>query len=306
MKRAHKASPEGIGYKLSFGEKAFDVCNIIFMLFMSFIMLYPLYYIIVVSVNDGLPVMRNEVYWYPIGLNFEVYKSILHYDYFLNSYWNTIVITALGTVTKLICHTLAAYPLSRSRLYGKNILTFFFTFTMFFSGGLIPSYLNVVELGLRNSIWALIIPSLCGVYNIVIMRTFFQRLPEELWESAYLDGANDFQVLVRIIIPLSGALYATMTLFFAVGHWNDWFSALIYLDDKAKQPVQLFLRAVVLQGSDSDMLSAAAGTQSDTGMVVSQNYKYAAIIITLLPILCVYPFVQKYFVKGMLVGSLKG
>lgn len=292
--------------KRSTGSKAFDAINIILLCLLSFTALYPIYYLIIVSISDGYYVSRNMVYWYPMGVNFDVYKSILNYNYFMNAYGNTLKYTLIGTIVNLVMTVLCAYPLSRKELYGRRIFTALITFTMFFSGGLIPLFLQVTSLGLRDSMWALILPGAVSTYNMIVMRTFFQNIPDDLQESAYLDGANDFTILLRIILPLSGAMIATMTLFYAVGHWNSYFNALIYLDSREKYPLQLVLRNIVIQGSDTDMLNYA-GTASDTAStVVTLNYKYAAIVVAVLPILLVYPFVQRYFVKGVMIGSLKG
>ena len=292
--------------KRSAGSKVFDGLNILFLCLLSFITLYPIYYLVIVSISDGYYVSRNVVHWYPIGVNFEVYKSILNYNLFMRSYGNTIIYTVVGTVVNLIMTMLCAYPLSRQELYGRKIMTALVTFTMFFSGGLVPLFLQVTSLGLRDSMWALILPGAISTYNMIVMRSFFQNIPAELHESAYLDGANDITVLFRIVLPLSGAMLATMTLFYAVGHWNSYFNALIYLDTREKYPLQLVLRNIVIQGSDTEMLNYA-GTASETASTIAtQNYKYAAIVVAILPILMVYPFVQRFFVKGVMIGSLKG
>jgi len=293
-------------YKQSAGSRAFDLFNTVFLLLLCFIMLYPMYYMVIVSISDGYHVMRNEVYWYPMGVNFEVYKSIFSYRMFMRSYGNTILYTVVGTLVNLAATILCAYPLSRRELYGRGLITRLITATMFFGGGLIPSFLLVTSLGLRDSMWALILPGAISTYNMIVMRTTFMNLPSELHESAYLDGANDWTILLRIILPLSGAMLATITLFYAVGHWNSFFSALIYLDSREKYPLQLLLRNIVIQGADTELLNHAGAASDTATMAVTQNYKYAAIVVAVAPILCVYPFIQKYFVKGVLIGSLKG
>lgn len=293
-------------YKRSFGSKLFDVVNIIILALLCLIILYPVYYMVIVSISDGYYVTRGMVHWVPMGVNIEVYKSIFNYKLFMRSYANTILYTALGTVINLIMTILCAYPLSRKELFGRNFFTALITFTMFFGGGLIPTFLLVTNLGLRDSMWALLLPGAISTYNMIVMRTSFQSIPNELNESAKLDGANDITILLRIILPLSTAVIATITLFYAVGHWNSYFSALIYLDDRSKYPLQLLLRNIVIQGADSEMLNSAGAMSDTASTVVTQNYKYAAIVVAVLPILCVYPFVQKYFVKGVMIGSLKG
>ena len=293
-------------YKRSLGSRLFDAVNVLFLCLLCITILYPMYYIVIVSISDGYYVSRGMVHWYPMGVNFEVYKSIFQYNLFIRSYGNTILYTVVGTAINIVMTILCAYPLSRKELYGRNVLTALITFTMFFSGGLIPSFLLVNSLGLRDTMWALIFPGAISTYNMIVMRTSFQSIPADLHESAYLDGANDVTILTRIILPLSGAMIATITLFYAVGHWNSYFNALIYLDSREKYPLQLLLRNIVIQGADSEMLNFA-GTATDTAStIVTQNYKYAAIEVAVLPILCVYPFIQKYFVKGVMIGSLKG
>ncbi len=292
--------------KRSAGSRLFDALNIFILCLLSFITLYPIYYLIIVSISDGYYVSRNMVHWLPLGINFDVYTSILTYNLFMRSYGNTIVYTAIGTVINLLMSTLCAYPLSRKDLYGRGVFTALITFTMFFSGGLVPLFLQVTNLGLRDSLWALVLPGAISTYNVIVMRTFFQNIPAELHESAYLDGASDLMVLLRIVLPLSGAMLATMTLFYAVGHWNSYFDALIYLDTRERYPLQLVLRNIVIQGSDTEMLNFA-GTASDAASsIVTQNYKYAAIVVAVLPILLIYPFVQRFFVKGVMIGSIKG
>ncbi len=292
--------------KRSAGSKLFDVCNILFLCMIGFLTLYPMYYVAIVSISDGYYVSRNAVYWYPMGVNFSVYKSILTYNYFMRSYGNTILYTVVGTGINLLMTMLCAYPLSRPDLYGKKLIMGLVTVTMFFGGGLVPSYLLALNLKIVDTLWALVLPGAISTYNMIVMRTSFQNIPADLHESAYLDGANDFTVLLRIILPLSGAMIATMTLFYAVGHWNSYFNALIYLNTREKFPLQLVLRNIVIQGSDSEMLNFAGTSTDGASTVVTQNYKYAAIVVAVLPILLVYPFVQRFFVKGVMIGSIKG
>jgi len=293
-------------YKRSLGSKIFDAANIVFLVLFSFTILYPVYYMVIVSVSDGYYVGRNMVHWVPLGANFEVYKAIFKYNLFIRSYENTILYTVLGTAINLVMTILCAYPLSRRDLFGRNIFTVIITFTMFFSGGLIPTFLLVNSLGMRDTLWSLVIPGAISTYNMIVMRTSFRSIPAEMHESAYLDGANDLTILTRIVLPLSGAVIAIITLFYAVGHWNSYFSALIYLDTREKFPLQLLLRNIVIQGSDSDMLNFAGTSTETAATIITQNYKYAAIVVAALPVLTIYPFVQKFFVKGVMIGSLKG
>lgn len=291
--------------KIAIGSRLFDGLNVFIVLLIAFITLYPVYYILIVSISDGKYVLQNAVHVYPKGISFAAYKEIIQHKYFMLSYKNTIVYTVVGTAVNMFVSILCAYPLSRKELQGRKVITALIMFTMFFSGGLIPLYLQVINLGIQDTMWALILPVAVSTYNMVVMRSFFANIPAELHESAFLDGANDIQVLIRIILPLSGAMIATMVLFYAVSHWNSYFRALIYLNTREKYPLQLVLRNIVIQGTDMDMLDIS-GTTGAAATIATLNYKYAAIIVAVVPILSIYPFIQKYFAKGVMIGSLKG
>lgn len=255
----------------------------------------------IVSISDGFSVLRGEVTLYPIGINLDAYKTILSDEYIPRSYLNTIIYTVLGTLISVVMTALCAYPLSRRNCYGRGAMAMFVVFTMFFDAGMVSNLMVVNSLKIGNTLWAIVLPGAINVWYMVIMRTFFDSIPVEIFESAYIDGANELTIFVRMVLPLSKSIIATMILFYAVGQWNSFFPALIYLNDRELFPMQLVLRNIVL-GSDS------AGSQSistDTA-VMGQNIKYAVIFITVLPILIVYPFAQKYFVKGIMVGSVKG
>jgi putative aldouronate transport system permease protein len=217
---------------------------------------------------------------------------------------NSVLYTTVGTAINLFLTALCAYPLARANFSGKTIFTIMVTITMFFSGGLIPLYLLILDLDIRNTIWALVLPSAISPWNMFIMRTYFQNIPEEIFDAAKIDGANDLHVMARIVLPLSIPIFATMLLFYAVGHWNEWFHALIFLDEKAKFPIQLILRSVVIQGQLE--MGSYIMSPSEEYMVVEQSLKYATIMVATLPILAVYPFVQKYFVQGVMIGAIKG
>lgn len=283
----------------------FDGLNYLFMVTFMFIIIYPLYYMLIVSISDGIPVSQGLVKFFPIDINFQTYKIIFEDPSILRSYFNTIIYTSLGTLINLILTALCAYPLSRNTFYGRQIFTFFIVFTIFFHGGLIPNYLVVNNLGLLNTIWAIVLPPAINVWYMIIMRTFFQGIPNEIHESAYMDGANDLVVFFKLILPLSMPVLATMVMFYAVWHWNSFFPALIYLNQKEMYPVQIIMRNIVIAGDMAAQSDKIGGSASDT-MVTAANIKYAVIIITILPIVMVYPFIQKYFVKGVMVGSLKG
>lgn len=289
---------EGIGSKL------FDVFNILLMLIILFITLYPLYYVFITSISDGGSVMRGEVSFLPKGINWKAYEIVFQDKSIMHSYLNTIFYTVCGTLINLVMTALCAYPLSRNTFYGRGIFSLAIVFTMFFDGGLIPRYIVVDSLGLVDTVWAILLPPAISVWYMILMRTFFQNIPEALHESAHMDGANEMTVLTRIVLPLSVPILATMTLFYAVHHWNSFFPALIYLSDKKMYPLQIILRNIVIQGDMAEQSNMMGG---EMGMLVTaQNIKYAVVIVAIAPIVMLYPFLQKYFVQGIMVGSLKG
>jgi putative aldouronate transport system permease protein len=274
------------------------------MLGIIFIMLYPLYYMAIVSISNGGSVSRGEVGFLPIDITWKAYEIVFTDAPIVQAFWNTLLYTTVGVAINLTMTCLCAYPLSRKSFYGRNVFAMLIVFTMFFDGGLIPKYLLIDSLGMINTIWAIVLPPSISIMYMVMMRTFFQEIPEALHESAYIDGANDWTVFRKVVLPLSVPLMATMTLFYAVGHWNSFFSALIYLNDKSKYPLQIILRSIVVEGDTSNQATEISGISGS--LVISQNIKYAVVIIAILPILLLYPFLQKYFVKGAMVGSLKG
>ncbi|WP_235885342.1 carbohydrate ABC transporter permease [Paenibacillus cymbidii] len=297
------AGTASTGIRAGAGSRLFDGLNAVIMLALVFATFYPLYYIFVVSVSNGSAVMRGDVAFWPHGFNWDTYRLIFKDPSIVRSYGNTILYTTVGTAINLICTALCAYPLSKKDFYGRSVFTLLIVFTMFFSGGLIPSYLLVQKLGMLNSIWALVIPGAISVWNMIIMRTFFQGIPAELYDSAQIDGANELTSLVRITLPLSKPIMATMAMFYAVGHWNSFFPAMIYLDEKVKFPLQIVLRNMVVMGEMSSQSQEISGVFAS---VTATNIKYAVIVIAVLPIVMIYPFVQKYFIKGTMIGSLKG
>ncbi|WP_274649507.1 carbohydrate ABC transporter permease [Paenibacillus humicola] len=283
---------------------AFTLFNVLIMLAAIVVTLYPLYYMAIVSISDGNEVMRGSIGWFPKGVNFKAYQIIFADPSIVRAYANTFLYTAVGTTINLLLTALCAYPLSRKTFYGRNLFTLLIVFTMFFDGGLIPRYLVVNSIGMMNTIWAIVLPPAINVWYMVMMRTFFQSIPGELHESAYMDGAHDGKVFLRVVLPLSLPIMATMVLFYAVWHWNSFFPALIYLNDKAWYPLQIILRNIVVEGDMAQQSNALGG---DLGtLVIANNIKYGVVIVAVLPILLVYPFLQKYFVKGAMVGSLKG
>lgn len=276
----------------STSRKVFEVFNIIIMIFLNIIMLYPFLYVLATSFSSNASVLAGRVSIVPDGFNLRAYKAVFNYSLVWTSYRNTIFYTTLGTAINMLLTILAAYPLSRKDFYGRGIFTFFIAVTMFFSGGLIPTFLIVRGLGLYNTFWALLLPGAISTTNMIIMRTFFQNIPDALEEAAIIDGASDFQILTKIILPLSTPSIATIGMFYAVGHWNSWFSAMIYLRDRSKYPLQLVLRQIVLQNQVNELLSQQHGTTiEETQSLISETVKYATIIVAVVPILCVYPFI---------------
>lgn len=282
------------------GDKIFSVGVYILLALVCLIVIYPLYYMFIVSISNGYAVIRGEVTLLPKGVNLGAYQYMLSDRYVPRSYLNTLIYTVFGTLINVVMTALCAYPLSRKKLYGRGFFTLLIVFTMFFDAGIISNFMVVLSLGIKNTIWAILLPPAINVWYMIIMRTFFQGIPEELHESAYIDGANDLVIFARIILPLSKAVLATMVVFYAVWHWNSFFPELVYLDDRMLYPMQLILRNMLLESD------AGSATVSSDVAVMGRNIKYAAVFITVLPIMVVYPFAQKYFVKGVMVGSVKG
>ena len=292
-------------------DKVFMGFNYIFVILSVAIVLYPLIYIISASISDPQAVNSGEMWLFPKGVTLEGYRTILQNNSIWRGYFNTIYYTVLGTSINLIVTLPAAYALSRPDFYGHKTFTTFMLITMFVSGGLIPSYLLVKNLHMLNTVWALVLPGAVSVYNIVVTRTFFQTtIPREMEEAAIIDGCSDFKLFFKIILPLSTPIIAVMALFYGVGHWNSYFSALIYLSDKSMYPLQMVLREILVL---NDMSSTPTGgmTAEMAELMYSKQQlaaiiKYGVMIVSTLPIIVIYPFLQKYFVKGMMVGSVKG
>lgn len=280
----------------------FDTFNILFLSACSFIFLYPVWFVGVSSFSGAAAVAAGEVSLWPVDFNLSSYRLVFADDRIWHAYGNTVFYVGVGTVFNLLLTTLGAYPLSRKHLYGGSFIMAFIVFTMFFSGGLIPSYLNIRNLGLYDTRWALIIPAGVSAFNLIVLRTFFQTLPDHLVESARIDGAGDFRILWQIILPLSLPGLAVITLFYAVAHWNSWFSAMIYIQDRSLQPLQLLLREILIHAQTTEM---TANVRENDVAQVSDTIQYATIMIATVPILALYPFLQKYFVKGVLIGAVK-
>ncbi len=281
---------------------ALDLLILLIMLLVIAVMLYPFLLIVASSLSDLVLVMQNKVHIIPKGITLQNYKMIFQKSDIWTSYFNTILYTVVGTLIGLVLTVLTAYPLSRSKFTGKNKFSMLIAFTMIFTGGIVPNFMVVRTLNWIDTIWAVTVPGCMSAYYLIVTRTFFESIPSSLEESAKIDGANDFQILGKIILPLSGPIVATLTLFYAVTYWNSFFGPLIYLNSKSKYPLQIMLRSMLIEGNMADF----AG-QVDTGnLMVATSIKYTCIVVTSLPIICVYPFLQKYFVKGVMVGAVKG
>lgn len=286
-------------------DRIFDtIVNIIAAVIIVMI-LYPLLFIVSASFSAPAKVLAGEVWLLPKDFNLDAYISIFNEGKIWNGYRNTIFYTVVGTSINLLMTILAAYPLSRPDLPGRGFIMLIITLTMFFGGGLIPTYLLVKELGMVNTMWALIIPGAIATYNLIVMRTYFQSsIPWEIQEAAQIDGCSNFRLLTSVILPLSKPIIAVMVLFYAVGHWNSYFGALIYLRNEKLYPLQLILREILLISQYEGAEDATVGIEDK--ILLAESIKYAVIIVSSLPVLIMYPFVQKHFVKGVMIGSIKG
>lgn len=286
------------------GEQVFHVFNVLFMIFMIVITLYPMLYVLFASFSSpGQFMAHYGPVWRPLGFSLASYKAVLKNPNIWSGYKNTIFIVVVGVVINMIMTIIGGYLLSKKNWMIRKPLSIIIIFSMYFSGGLIPFYLTVKGLKLDNTLWALIIPTAVSTYNMLIMRTAFVSIPESLEESAKLDGANEVIILFKIMVPLVTPTIAVLVLYYGVGHWNSWFNAMIFLRDRGKFPLQLILREILIENSLSDM---TLGAGMDDKEMISETIKYAVIVVSTLPILCLYPFLQKYFVKGVMVGSIKG
>ena len=284
--------------RVSTSRRVFLVFNTFFLLLISFAMLYPVVYVIAASFSDELAILKGDVFLLPVRAYTKAYEKVFKYPGLWQSYGNTLLYTFLGTAINLILTVFGAWSLSQKKMVGRRFFTLMCTFTMFFSGGMIPTFLVVKGLGLRDTIWAMVLPGAVSTYNMILMRTFFRQIPESLVEAAELDGCRDFGILFRIVLPLGMASLMTIGMFYAVGHWNSYFPAVLYLNKRELFPLQIILRQVVL-------LNEIVENSSSTENVMAEGIKYATIVVAMLPILCIYPFVQRYFVKGVMIGSVK-
>nr|WP_308625115.1 carbohydrate ABC transporter permease [uncultured Eisenbergiella sp.] len=299
--------------KLSRSDKIFDMINIVLLTLMMLVILYPLYFILIASVSSPTAVNAGEVLLFPKGATLEGYKYVLKDTSIWKGYANTIILTITGTLVNMFLSVTCAYALSKSHLPFIKFIMFAMTFTMFFSGGIIPTYLLVSGLGMRDTIWSLIMPAAVSVYNVILMRTYFMNsVPDEIIQAAKIDGCSEIRALTAVVLPLSKPILVTIALFYGVGHWNQFFQALIYISDKDKFPLQLVLRNMLLMGNNAMTSMLSGGMSGENAKYLAELMqqieilKYAVIIVSVLPVLLVYPFLQKFFMKGIMMGSLKG
>lgn len=293
----------------SLSSKILDVVIYVSLIILMIITLYPIIYIFSVSVSSTTAYESGRVVFLPVEFNLEAYKVILEAGTVPRSFVNSVIYTVVYTAVSLIMTTTMAYPLSRSkdRVAFKGFFSKIVIFTMFFNAGIIPNYLVVKGLGLMDSMWALILPSAISTYNLVVMRSFFEGIPVDLEEAAFIDGANEITIFWKIMLPLSKAALATVGLFYGVYMWNSWFNSMLYLQTSTKFPLQLIIRQIIMK----NQMAAELAAMGDTSMMTDQttnsvSLKYATLFLSILPMLAVYPFIQKYFVKGVMVGSVKG
>lgn len=290
----------------SISEKMFDLLNGAIMILLMLLCLYPLLYVAFASISEGTRLISHSgLLIKPLGVNFSSYKMVFENPMILQGYGNTLFIVIVGLIVNLLMTSLGAYFLSRKGMYWKKSITMFIVFTMFFGGGLIPFYLTIKGLNLNDTLWAVIIPYAINTYNLIIMRTSFEAIPESLEEAAKMDGGNDFDVLFKIVLPLSMPVIAVMILYYGVAHWNSWFPAMMFIRKRELYPLQLILREILIE-NNTDAMMTNAGVNIEDYLTATLTVKYATTMIATIPILCVYPFLQKYFAKGVMIGAVKG
>lgn len=290
----------------SFSDKLFYVLVIVLLSSFFLIVLYPCIYVVSASISSGNAVQSGKVILLPVDFSLKGYETVFNTPKVWTGFRNSLFYTVAGTAINLVMTLTAAYCLARKDVPGSNFIMLFFTFTMFFSGGLIPGYLLIRQLRMLNTAWALILPGAISVYNLIMARTFIQStIPSELLEASMMDGCSDIMFFLKIVIPLSKAIMAVLVLFYAVGHWNSYFNAMIYLSDRELYPLTIFLREILM----ADQIDPSTITDPELQSKIAQMagvIKYALIVVTMIPILLIYPFIQKYFVKGVMIGSVKG
>ena len=291
---------------MSTSDRIFYSVTSVVIFFLTLIVLYPIIYIVSASFSSGAAVAEGAVWLWPVDFSLEAYKAVLDYSDIWIGYRNTIFYVIVGTILNVSMEMICAYPLARKNLWGRNTISFFLSFTMLFGGGMIPGYLLVKGLGMLNTPWALIVPGAMSVYNVIVARSFIQsNVPDELLEASQIDGCSDFQFFFQVLLPLSKAILAVLTLWHAVGHWNSYFSAFLYITDEKLYPLQIFLKEILVQ---SDMNTEVVADIKETLQMQNMKnlLKYAVIVVSTVPLFAFYPIVQKHFVKGVTIGSVKG
>lgn len=293
--------------KLSSGDRVFGIVNGILLAIVTLLIVYPIYFIIVASVSDPTYVNLGQTLFWPKGLNISGYQKIFEYSEITTGYLNSIFYTVLGTCINLLVCIPTAFSLSRKELVGRGWINAFFVVTMYFSGGLVPGYLLIKNLGMINTVWALVLPGALNVYNMIVCRSFFMsNISDELFEATKIDGGSYTSFFFKVVLPLSKSIIAVMVLYHALVHWNSYLSALYYIRDTDKYPLQLILRNLTASISVDSIQDAMDSAAISEKMKASQTVRYAVIIVASIPVFLMYPFVQKYFVKGVMVGSVKG
>lgn len=301
-----KQTRASIFSRQSTGDRVFEIVNTALLALILLVILYPLWFVVIASVSDPAKVVAGDVLLWPAGVSFEAYRMVFRDSMIMTGYRNTLYYTILGTAINLVMTVLAAYPLSRKDWVGRGFFMALVMFTMFFSGGTIPTYLLMNDLGLINTTWAIVLPGAVSVYNAIVMRTFFiNSIPLELQEAAQVDGCSNTRLLLRIVLPLSKPILAVMVLFYGVAHWNAFFGALIYITESDRYPLQLVLRSILIQNTASRDMLGEVDTLGNRVML-AETIKYALIIVSTLPMMVLYPFLQRFFEKGVMVGSVKG
>lgn len=297
-------APKSVGPRDTKGYRAFSILNASLLFVVCIVTLYPFVTVLAQSFSSSGAIKAGLVNVLPVGFNLDTYKAVAQNEMFWINYRNTVVYTVVGTVIAMTLTTMFAFVVSKTHLRGRGALIGIAIFTMFFNGGIIPNYILISTLGMKNTMWAVVIPGAISVFNLLVMKSFFENMPRELEEAAQIDGLGWWGIFTRITLPLSKAVLATMTLFYSVGFWNDWFAAFLYLDKQELFPVTLFLRNLIA-GASASASEGAAATGSTT-LAISANIQSVTMILTIIPIVCVYPFVQRYFVSGVMLGSVKG
>lgn len=301
MKNTHTAIRE------TRSDKIYGVFSHIIILLVMVILVYPIWAVVVASFSNPTELYKSSFHFWPETVTLDSYKLVFRDDSFLTGIWNSVKYTTVGTFINVILNICAAYPLSKRNFKGQSLLMKLFTFTMFFSGGIVPTYILINKMHLIDSFWVMILPSAIGTFNVILMRTYFQtNIPQELEDAASVDGCTNFKFLIRIALPLSIPIIVVVALYYGVGHWNDYFTAMMYLTKRQLYPLQLVLREILLENEAGKMLNVATDAAYAERMMSRMGLKYAVIVISTIPILVIYPFVQKFFSKGVMVGAVKG